>query len=205
MRRPRVERPLAPDCTTHTLSTMRRSIVLLALALLVASCGDDDAAGDTTTLPPSTTTTTTTAATTAAPSTTAAPTTTRTTFEAPPATSPNPERGQFVGIWRWPDTHTRYIQLYEHGVIAVGAIVEDSLQLPSLGEWDVVDGVMTITSLQIGADTCADDAVGTYAIRLSGQNLVMDRIADACEGRATWLIGSDLDRRTWLPADASGP
>lgn len=179
---------------------MRRGAVVGVFLLVLTGCGDDDAVTTTTSTTAAPTTTTTLATT-----TTADTGTTRTSFEAPPATAPNPERGPFVGIWRWANTHTRYMQLFDHGVIAVGDVVDSSLQLTSLGEWDVHEGVMTIEFLQIGPETCADDAVGVFAVRIAGTNLVMDLVGDGCEGRAGWLIGTDRTTRTWLPDDAVAP
>jgi hypothetical protein len=182
---------------------MQRIALGVLLMVVVSACAADaaDDLGDM-----ETTTTTVVASTTTAPATTttAEPATTRTSFEAPPATPPNPDRGPFVGIWRWANTHTRYIQLFEHGVIATGAIVDDALDFTRFGEWDVRDGVMTIAFLEHGFEGC-DDSPGTYAVRISAQNLVMEIVDDPCEGRAVWLIGSDRTTRTWLPDDADAP
>lgn len=184
---------------------MRRvATIAFAVLVILPACGDDDTAA-TTNAPTAIASTTTAADTSSSTSTTTttsvAPSTTRTSFESPPGTDPNPERGPFVGIWRWAGTHTRYIQLFEHGVIAAGDIVDGTLQLTRTGEWDIADGMMTVASLELGPDPCGD-VPATYEIRIAGQNLVMTLIDDPCAGRAIWLLGRDTTVRTWIPDDA---
>ena len=183
---------------------IRRLIHLtIVTALVVGACGDDDAGISTTS--EATTSSTSTTTTTAPPTTTTttAPPTSTTSFSPPPPTTPNPELLEFAGLWRWPNTHTRYLELLDHGVIAVGDVRDDSLELYRLGEWDVVDGLMTIRFLQIGG-TCPNEAVGYYEISTSGSNLVTTLITDECENRSRWLIGLDRTSRTWLPAQPYG-
>jgi hypothetical protein len=176
---------------------MKRLVALLVVSVLVfAACGDDEAAVFTTT---STTVTT------VAPTTTALVTTTTTstipptttTFVAPPSTAVDPELTAYAGLWRWPDTHSRYLQLLDHGVLAVGDIVDDSLELNWLGEWTVRDQLMEIRFLQIGG-TCPNEAVGYYEVTVSSSRLDMRLVTDECDNRSRWLIGVDRTQRTWI-------
>ena len=201
---------MAPDVTggcAYDRVMNRLPLLAGALLLIMAACGDDDASpsptsGSSATSPASTSTAAEEPTTTMAPTTTTEPVTT-TGFTAPPQTVPNPDREPFVGIWRWAGTHTRYMELVDHGVIGTGAIVDSNLQLTRFGEWDVIDGVMTIRFLSIDG-SCGDDDIGTYEVSISGSNLRMILEEDPCDHRVLWLLGTDRTSRTWLPDDASG-
>jgi hypothetical protein len=184
----------------------RVPLVLGSLLLIVASCGDD-AVVDTTAAPVSFSSSTTTVAPTVTTTTTTTTTTTeavtRTSFTAPPPTVPNPERADYVGIWSWSGNPDRYMLLFEHGVIVTQVLWDgdDNFDSERSGQWDVHDGVMTITSQRgLGGMYFCDGYPGTYEISIWNPNLVMTLIEDGCQERSLLLLGRNRTSRTWLPA-----
>ncbi len=211
----------------------RPTVALAAMLLFAAACTDSETtettAAPTTTAPTTTTTTlapTTTATaptTTATPTTTTAPTstttTTTTTTEAPdessttttrvplttttttaPPADADPDLLPYAGLWRQPTSFNGFLLLEANGQLSTGSSPDD---LPLTGEWDIVDGDLIITGLDLGIAGCGD-AVGHYDLerpRSGGLRILL--IEDPCQNRIDYLTqpGSTCQCFLYLPVD----
>jgi hypothetical protein len=184
----------------------------MVTAMVLTACGTSDTtertSPTTTTAVPSTaavgavTSTTAEATTTAAPATTTVGAVTSTTEETTTSTTLDAALNEYAGLWRWAETDQKLMRLEVDGSLAIGYTLDGVPQLGlrgAVGEWEIVDGGISITGLGLG--DCPDDVAATYEIDVSEDGFVMSVLDEECSDRVRWLLGSESTSRAWIPSE----
>jgi hypothetical protein len=189
--------------------------LFVVTAMVLAACGTSDSASSTTegTSPTTTTavpsatavggvtSTTVEATTTAGPTTTTVVAVTSTTVETTTSTTLDAALAEHAGLWQWAETDQKLMRLEVDGSLAIGYTLDGVPQLGlrgAVGEWEIVDGGISITGLGIGD---CPDVVGTYEIDVSEDGFVMSVLDDECSDRVRWLLGSESTSHAWIPSE----